>query len=409
MKISLLIEREPFPAIFEETMASYFFEVSGAISSVTWRKRTASERVFPGRNCNDWLCNPLVNAVFHPSASAEVVALLRHWYGRGGSLARTIMQQGYVRAATSPIARGMVSPYAITIDPCPAQAAHCLIAGGNTRLRLFDFKSGEATTILKSRFDPAFVRADLEVRNAHPWLPAPPILRVLDGGRAYAEPIISAPTAAALQDQTKRDATWEQVLQACSRLGEETRAQSLVSVYLRELADDCRSYAVPLARRNQALSSVLERWLQLIESEASRLDAGRDFDIATGCSHGDLAPENVLIDGEKVYLIDWESTNRRVLGYDTITLALASRRETRGLWRRARDVAMGKRSQGMADSMAREALAGDDPAQMEARILVYLTEELLFNLQESFQGPISVVTMGLHRILDELKRPPAND
>lgn len=404
MKISLLLEREPFPAIFEETMARYFSAVSGAPTRVAWRKRTVRERLFQGRNGEDWLCNTLVNAVFHPFASKEAMALPRHWYGRGGSLARTIMQQGYVRAATSQITRGMVAPYAITIDPCPAQAAHCLIAGGNTRLRLFDFKSGEATTILKSRFDPVFVSADLEVRKAHPWLPAPPVLRVLDEGRAYAEPIISARTAAAQQDKTTRDAALEQVLEACARLGKETHAQSLASRYLRELAENCRAFGEPLRQRNQALSSALERWLQRIETEASRLDEGRDFDIATGCSHGDLAPGNVLIDGEQVYLIDWERTNRRILGFDAITLALASRRETRGLWQRARAVATGNRSQGMADTMAREALSGDDPAQMEVGIFVYLTEELLFHLQESFQGPISVITLGLLRILDELKQ-----
>jgi len=47
--------------------------------------------------------------------------------------------------------------------------------------------------------------------------------------------------------------------------------------------------------------------------------------ILTALTHGDFQPGNILVDGDRVWLIDWEYSARRQVGYDALVYALCSR------------------------------------------------------------------------------------
>lgn len=403
MKISLLLAREPFPEIFEETMERHLAEVTGIPCRVRWRQRSRLERVAHQPRPKEWLCNPLMNAIFAPSARGAVLALPRRWYGRGPSLARTVAQSVYVRAATFPIARSALAGPAILIDPPPANASSVLIAGGNTRLRLFDFARGEATTILKSRFDGSFVSADLQVRAAHSWLPAPEVLRVLDGGRAYVEPILSCSTAAHLTNWQTRQRVLDVALEACDRLGHETTQSVPGKTYLRGILERCLERAEYLGARERLIAERVARWTSRAKGVAELIGDQASFKVEIGRSHGDLSLGNILADGDNVHLIDWERTGIRIRGFDAITLALASRSKPEGLTQRARQLVAAGGETDAAAVKARLALTGDDSKQTEAKLFIYLAEELLFHLEENSPLPIMPPSLGLSRLMSELE------
>ena len=385
-------------------MERHFAAVTGGACRVRWRERPLLERLAQKSRPNEWLCNPLVNAIFSPNACSAVLALPRRWYAKGPTLTRTAAQRAYLLAATSPLTRRALAGQAVLIEPTPANASQVLIAGGNTRLRLFDFERGEATTILKSRFDQSFVTADLKVRSAHPWLPVPPVLRVLDEGRAYVEPILSAETAADLPNSWARQRALGIALSACDRLGRETVENVPGKTYLGRILDRCRELGDLLGGRDRRIVAQVARWASRAEAALGNVSAANRFEIEIGHSHGDLAPGNILVDGDEVHLIDWERTGMRMRGFDAVTLALAPRRWTEGLIDRARRLIAGYGEFGLVTDTARAALNGRDPTQIEARLTLYLAEELLFRLEENAPTPITPPTPGLKLLLDELDR-----
>lgn len=404
MKISLLLSREPFPVIFEETMERYFAAVTGRAYRVRWRQRTLLERISRSPTSKEWICNPLINSIFTPSALNEVMELPKRWYGSDPSLARNVAQRAYVWTATCPILRSTLAGPAILIDPIPPNASNMLITGGNTRLRLFDFVRGEATTILKSRFDESFVNADLQVRSAHPWLPAPAVLRVLDLGRAYVEPILSAGTAADIPNWQSRQRVLNVALQACDRLGHETAEVVSGKTYLFGLLDRCRKLGDYLGMRQRLITEWVSRWTARAQIIGDLINDEGSFKIEIGRSHGDLSLGNILADDGDVYLVDWERTSIRIKGFDAITLALASRYKTKGLVQRAHRLLAGNRDTDVASVKARLALTGGDAKQTKAKLIIYLAEELLFHLEENSPLPIMPPTLGLSRLMAELEK-----
>ena len=403
MKISLLLNREPFPEILVETMERYFSVVECMPYRVEWRERSLFERITFQTQAQEWLCNPLINAIFAASARSEVLELPRRWYGTGPTLARTATQRAYVFAATSPIMRRALAGPAILIDPMPANPCSLLITGGNTRLRLFNFDKGEATTILKSRFDESFITADLAVRTAHPWLPAPPVLDVLDDGRAYKEPILSLSTAGKGLTAVARHHALAQAVGACERLSLETSERTYLKDYANRLLGQCQDIATVLGTRNPGIKAPIDSSIAKIRAAAEAVIDDRKSQMWIGQSHGDLAPGNILADADAFYLIDWERTAKRMRGFDAITLALAARRCPTGLLNRARRLIAAAGDFGPAAVAAREALTGQSSKQTHARLLIYLAEELLFHLEENHPAPIAPPTLALARLLAELQ------
>ncbi len=112
-----------------------------------------------------WLCNPVLNAVYSVRARAQVFETPWREYLGGPSALQVIPHAGYLLVATSPIGRALIASHHVRIEPELEGAESLLILGGNTRLRLFDHRRGEVTTILKDGFDDVFLRSELRFRT----------------------------------------------------------------------------------------------------------------------------------------------------------------------------------------------------------------------------------------------------
>lgn len=62
---------------------------------------------------------------------------------------------------------------------------------------------------------------------------------------------------------------------------------------------------------------VLELAIKLLDFHLS--DMGHDSDLRTCLSHGDFCPWNILVNGDRWNLIDWEVATERPLGFDLFT------------------------------------------------------------------------------------------
>ncbi|MBI4667956.1 MAG: phosphotransferase [Elusimicrobia bacterium] len=50
-----------------------------------------------------------------------------------------------------------------------------------------------------------------------------------------------------------------------------------------------------------------------------------DIKLATALTHGDFQPANIMVDKDKVWLVDWEYSDIRQIVYDGLVYALRSR------------------------------------------------------------------------------------
>ena len=189
MKIEILLEREPFGEILERTLERFLTTETEQKYEVTWLEE------LPDSTSGLWLCNPRINSIYGVNTTSEVFSIPWREYLKGPTLLRTLGQLGYLFAATSAPGRSRMATHFVRVSPEIAGSDQILILGGNSRLRWIDFRTGRVLSILKEGFDPSWLRRELEIRKDRDDLLSPPILDVLDDGRAYVEPLIRGTVA----------------------------------------------------------------------------------------------------------------------------------------------------------------------------------------------------------------------
>ena len=70
MKISTLLEREPFDKIFEKTMAAFFSDFTNHPHKVKWYPKKQNNQ--NTASMQQWYCNPLINSIFVKGVNPSV-------------------------------------------------------------------------------------------------------------------------------------------------------------------------------------------------------------------------------------------------------------------------------------------------------------------------------------------------
>ena len=105
--------------------------------------------------------------------------------------------------------------------------------------------------------------------------------------------------------------------------------------------------------------------------------------VTTSLTHGDFQPGNILINGEGVWLIDWEYAARRQIGYDALVFMLRSRRP-RGLATRLNKfVARGPDGTSLIDNLAWPRVNWRRVNCRWLSAALFLLEELVLHLKEN--------------------------
>ena len=70
MKISVLLEREPFEKIFEKTFSSFLKSFTGHPHTVKWYTKKYKSK--NNASIQQWYCNPLINSIFTKGVNPSV-------------------------------------------------------------------------------------------------------------------------------------------------------------------------------------------------------------------------------------------------------------------------------------------------------------------------------------------------
>jgi hypothetical protein len=175
-------------------------------------------------------------------------------------------------------------------------------------------------------------------------------------------------------------------------------------VPLDEYVEGLRTRIQTLVGDNRLLSTAQKRALKehaaALSAHIRRLSSAVGGQIATALTHGDFQPANVLVDGERVWLIDWEYAARRQAGYDALVYGLRAR-FPRGLAHRLDEfVAQGPEADRWHTRWPRCGWQGADDRFLYA--VLFWLEELSLHLEENANPSFVQPGEGLPILMGEI-------
>ena len=264
---------------------------------------------------------------FTPGVEPDVFDPIRREFARSVTPWQRPLQRAYVSLATSPLGAPRLAQVGVGISPPLPNAEHLLIVPGNHKIRILDRHNGVVYNIAKRNFPAHFIQREIAARQQAERLGLPvPALKTVAGDQTwFSEQYISGTPLNRLADPQVAKRAEQTAINALNRLLEHTAEEVALEDYVAEL----QSHIQTLINDHRLLSAEQKRMLmentRTLAEHARRLSPAVDGKVMTALTHGDFQPGNILVDGEQVWLIDWEYSGRRQAGYDGLVFVLGAR------------------------------------------------------------------------------------
>lgn len=293
-----MLQREPFGEILENTLSKYWSIEDRADAHVRWRHAEKGDQVWRGNTYLNFFCVEGVDPLCFEVIEQE--------FGHSIKLWRRMLQSGYVRMATRPPMRRVLSNVRFGVSREIVDAKEKLVIGGNHRLRIIHPHAGRSIVIHKEGHRRSHFEREVSARTGAAAPVAPSFYGLEANGMAFVEEYLVGTPANRLALSDESEARKE----AMHRLLTEVHRPSLRSVQLGE-------YALTLAAKIVGLApEVGENACRLAEWASSKAGAA---ELGLVLSHGDFQAGNIHVLKEGLRIIDWETADERSQLYDIAT------------------------------------------------------------------------------------------
>jgi len=377
MKISTLLAREPFDKVFEKTMTSFFSNFTNNLHNVKWYPKTHNNQNTD--SIQRWYCNPLINSIFVSGVNSDVFNSINGEYSHNPLKPwRSSIQKLYLSLSQHKMTSTIMSKYVIEISPPIKNAKNKLIVGGNKKIRLIDIANRKVYVILKDGFDKKYLEKEIYVRTNFKFLPVPKIHTYDSNALWFCEEYISGISPNRMEGNKGRKIILE-VIQCIHKMLNKTK----VSITLSE-------YVVSLKKRiNESIERLsyidinIKKNIKCITlTLANHLEKYSDQTITIAYCHGDFHQGNILSDGEKYWILDWENSGQNQIGYDLFILLLESRIES-GFCKRFLRLMNNEIDSDQWELINNwPDITWDDKALKNIYLILFLLEDLSFHVDE---------------------------
>ena len=293
MKISQMIRREDFYRINAETLEKYYGKSASKATT---------------------LCvYPHLNAIVRRNPSRAVKKYLYREYDVSGAFIYRLAVRLYAAAALCTF--GLLCAKRIKVFADVSKDT--LIYPCNKKYRIFDFEKNEVTAICKEGFDKSTIRREISFRKENAALPfMNPVKSETDF--SYKEPIIDGYPLARLHDEEKKAHFKENAISLWREQFGIFDKKEAVADYARELSEKVQKLT------EMCIDSGRNVDVRLISSLESSVmsGSGTGKEVTVCLSHGDMQEGNIWIENktDKIYIIDYETTDMRSRQYDEAVL-----------------------------------------------------------------------------------------
>ncbi len=318
MKISLLIQREPFDKIFEDTLASFLSEQYNARYKVKWHH---GKQEIEHKNNQIWYCNPLINSIFIKGASSHIFdSIIGEYVFNPIKPWKNFFQKTFFNLSTSKYFAKSFAKNFVEISPSINNAKNILIIGGNNKIRLIDYKNKLVYVILKSGFNKKFIEREILIREKYKYMPIPKYQIVNHEKNWYSEEYICGTGVDRISKQLRKTALNE-VIFFMNKMIKDSIVELPLSKYLNEITLRIKNNLKNISFSNPYTSKEITSIINQLSG--SLYNSNKKILLCQ--SHGDFQEGNIIFDGEKNWILDWEYSRTRQVCYDLLVLLLKPR------------------------------------------------------------------------------------
>ena len=390
MRISLLLQREPFGSILERTLSGFWGELYGRAFSVRWRAGRPDPRVRGSQTEQTWLANIYLNAIFTADANPAVFDPIRREFSRNATWWKRPAQRMYVALALSSWCGPWAAQASMAVAPDVPGARDQLVVAGNHKIRLLDLGTGLAYGVLKDGFRPDFLQRELRVRQeaAKLGVPVPELVSIGHSQTWFSERYVSGTPINRLADRSAAARAVKVAAEALGRLTDQTRQKELLDEYVGRLWSRIESLLEASHVLSEKERIALHRHRDCLVRDINAVRSAADGCVTTALTHGDFQPANILVNDKGVWLIDWEYAERRQVDYDGLVLGLSARSPVGLAKRLGTFVADGLTDDTPFGVGPGPGAALKTPSSRRLHANLFLMEEMALHLDENDQPPI---------------------
>tara|TARA_B110000977_G_C11053053_1_gene483030 strand:- start:128 stop:1351 length:1224 start_codon:yes stop_codon:yes gene_type:complete len=376
MKISTLITREPFKNIFQKTIEEFLFSYTNKKHEVTFDAIPSNDT----KSSQLWHCNPLINSIFIKNVSVDVFNSINGEYAYNPMKPwRSIIQKLYLFFSQSKVTSTFFAPFTLSISPPIEMAENKLFIGGNTKIRLVDCSNNKVFVILKNGFDVRFIEKELFVKEHFSYLPVPKIIDIGSQNFWYSEEYVEGKPPNRLPKAIGNKNILESI-ECLKKVYKDTKNNISLHDYTKKLQTDAMNSVKNIPNASEELITNIDK---IIVTISSALNDSENTNIALAYAHGDFHQGNILSNGNKFWILDWEHSGEKHICYDLVVFLLQSRIES-GFSKRFSQLSDNTLDEFHLDICSKwPNINWHDIKSRKIYLLIFLLEDLNFYIEEN--------------------------
>lgn len=374
MRIQLLRLREKFNDNFLRSLKDFMVDKYQWQGDVYWCKGFL---FFNKPNQIKFYVNDFLNVIYPSSMPRKQLDAYTKEFRYNSNVFRFFAQRCYVFLAVRFPLEMFTTSYTLVIIDAPENMKNWVFLPGNHSHRIIDMDACSSTVFIKDGFMRSFIKADATSRIKYDFMPSPKVLDFSSSYGWYVEELVTGLPINRLSNQEDRKFALDKSNKAMLELYSSTLKMVEIDDYVEQLENRIESVIEAISVFVTDKDKVdLLTFLKKVSIIIGQCKSDAIFDIPLVISHGDYQSANVLLDGDKVWIIDWEYSQLRSLYYDVFCMKLNSRFSP-GLSQRIEILLDELEVTSLFDSLPYPLSAGN-----ELFFWVFIMEDLLLRLSE---------------------------
>jgi len=390
MAISDLQRRENFYEINNITLEKYFSEINQTTHCVEICENSPTYLI----NKSIFFVYPKINAIITKDNSKEVRKYIYKEFSNNPNLLKRFAIYFYTRLLVK--SKGRFSDKCISMEPKIKDENSLLIFPGNKKIKIFNFKENYIDNIVKESFINYCFNKELDFRlNNRKYDFILGIERY--SNRWYREKIIDGVSLPRISNKNRHKLFKENANTLLNLLQKDTEKEIEMGEYINTLVSKIKKGSHKLENKSEKFNFEKNLGKFLIYL-TSKIINKKDV-ILLSLSHGDMQEGNVIIrkTDEKIFIVDWETWGERCVWYDKLMFNY----NLRNIYKFINNLKNYLFNYKDIICEGRDGIFTVDLNQRKAIAIIFILEDLLWQIEESNNFPGEIVSYSVKKYFSE--------